>query len=171
MVAELPAEIDCRRLLASGGTLAGTIAAARLGRVGGIFRVKGTTAVRLLLACDAAGKMVVSGDFVAPLEAQCQRCLDWMMLELSGEFELDVVTDEDEPGGGADNLVLAIAGRLGIVQLIEDELLLACPMIPLHEARDCRGEGPAGPEPADGERQKPFAALGKLLATTRKDLD
>ena len=71
-----------------------------------------------------------------------------------------------EAGQVEDDHVLAPAGRLAVHALIEDELILACPMIPRHADNVC---GAAAGSDAPGERHKPFAALGELLAARDKN--
>ncbi len=163
MPAELPVEVDCRRLLAAGGTLSGTIAATRLTRVDGLFRARAAVSAELTLSRDDNDRMVVNGHFSAPLDAQCQRCLDWMAIEVEGEFELDVVESANAADRDDDDLVYSVAHRLDIAALVEDEVLLACPMIPVHAERDCGGEQAPSPRVPSEKRYKPFAALDQLL--------
>lgn len=172
MPSDLPAELDCRRLLASGGKLSGDIAGSALRRIDGLFRAAAAAAATLTLARDESGAMVVSGTFRAPLEAQCQRCLEWFLLTVEGEFELDVreapaaaSAPRDDDDDEDDGSVLTIsAGRLPVHELIEDEILLACPMVPLHDTPACHA-APETTETASAPRQKPFAALGEMMAT------
>lgn len=99
----------------------------------------------------------------------CQRCLqpvaqvlevDRTILFVAGEdkaAQLDEELDED---------VLALPRWLDLVTLIEDELILALPIVPMHEAcpQPLAFDGEAGADPDDGEpeRPNPFAALAAL---------
>ena len=176
MVAELPAETDYRRLVTSGAVLRGSLRPERLTRAASpVLRVTGDSTAELRCARREDGTVVVSGTFSTPVAAQCQRCLAWLDLVVTGEFAL--VVREEEPvapaGGTADEAagqseddhVLAPAGRLAVHELIEDELILACPMIPRHADNVC---GAAAGRDVPGERHKPFAALGELLAARDK---
>ncbi|MEQ8231089.1 MAG: YceD family protein [Gammaproteobacteria bacterium] len=178
MTAELPSDVDYRRLLADGGTIDGCIGARRLSRVGGNFRVTGAARARIALRRDERGRILLGGTWQAPLEAQCQRCLAWMPLTIEGELELVVVdnaddvpaTQEDEEG---EDYVAATQGRLPLVALIEDELLLACPMIPLHEDSTCAGAeaGDDGGDDSSATHYKPFADLAALVKAARETDD
>jgi len=61
-------------------------------------------------------------------------------------------------------VVVAPKGQLDIAALIEDELILALPVIPTHDDADCDGGqrqfGPAGE--AAPARDNPFQALESL---------
>ncbi|MGR8921309.1 MAG: YceD family protein [Gammaproteobacteria bacterium] len=166
MAEQLPSEIDCRRLLADGGRLEGEIDAARMERVGGQFRMAGAVAVSLELRRED-GALRLEGRFTAPLEARCQRCLAWMELELGGEFSFTV--DEQDNNEEDEDTIIAPAGKLGVAALIEDEIVLACPMIPLHAERECRGDDAVAVESRPQEdTHRPFAALGEMLKSARE---
>ncbi|MDI4632492.1 DUF177 domain-containing protein [Pelomonas sp. V22] len=102
----------------------------------------------------------------ASVQLTCQRCLkavgETLALERSVRFvkdeasaaELDVDSEED---------VLALQRHLDLAELIEDELLLALPLVPRHEI--CPQPLPVPAEDADlieEERPNPFAALAAL---------
>jgi uncharacterized protein len=165
MAAELPLNIDHRRLLADGGRLTGSISAQHLARVNGIFRPNGVTEAHLELTRSEDGRLLASGEFSAPIEAQCQRCLEWMSLNLCGQFEVDVraVEDEDDNDGAFE----LDGQRLDVVTLIEDEIILACPMIPTHAARDCHNGSIPESRPLAAPRENPFASLSDLLKQPR----
>lgn len=170
MAPRLPSAVDYRRLLADGGLLAGDIEAASLTRIGGNFRLAGPVSARLGLRRDERSRVLVEGEFTATLEARCQRCLEWMPLELRGRLALVLgdpdnempVLDDDE------DLVEVSGGKLALWGLIEDELLLACPMIPRHPAQDCAGREEAQTA-AEDAHYKPFAGLGAMLDQQRDE--
>ncbi|MEX2482138.1 MAG: YceD family protein [Gammaproteobacteria bacterium] len=175
MADELPSEIDYPRLAAAGRTLRGTLAASRFTRVDGVVQVCGPTRVGLTLTAAAGGTVAAAGHFSTPVRAQCQRCLEWMERIIEGTFavELHDAALNGRLAGGEDDddhdFVEVSDGRLNVLELIEDELLLACPMIPAHATPTCAGE--ALGEAANGERHKPFAALGEMLAAQPRDKD
>lgn len=105
----------------------------------------------------------------ATVRLECQRCLRPVdvMLEVDRSFrfvrdereaaELDAQVEED---------ILVLGRSLDLQELVEDELILALPLVPRHA--DCRHPGQAGAEPlrsaqepAPG-RPHPFAALAAL---------
>jgi uncharacterized protein len=60
---------------------------------------------------------------------------------------------------------LAPDGRVALSELVEEELLLAVPLVPRHEdLRECGPAAEAAAPQADEEAvQRPFAGLGELL--------
>ena len=98
-----------------------------------------------------------------PLE--CQRCLRPVMVPLRVEREFLFVPGEDAAAAldaDSEEDVLALTRALDLRELIEDELLLAMPIVPRHDV--CPEPLPApAPDPAAGEAPPhPFAALAAL---------
>lgn len=104
----------------------------------------------------------------ATLPLECQRCLTPAdtLLEVDREFRFvpDEATAEAEDEDSEEDL-LVLSRDFDLRELIEDELLLALPLVPMHEV--C----PEGPvlsaqsetfEQAQAERPHPFAALAAL---------
>lgn len=103
----------------------------------------------------------------ARLELECQRCLGPVATALEVDRALRFVPGEDQAAAldaDSEDDVLALVRWLDLRELVEDELLLALPLVPRHEA--CpqplpMAGGPALPEdPAD--RPHPFAVLQAL---------
>jgi len=92
----------------------------------------------------------------------CQRCLQPMQVRLTGESRIALVGGEAEAARVPEDLepMLAPGGRTSIGALITEELLLALPIVALHQ-EPCAASAQAAAPP--GERQRPFAGLGELL--------
>ena len=94
----------------------------------------------------------------AKLPVTCQRCLDEMQVQLNLDFnyiicnELPLETDEND-----DTDWLEAAPDMNVQALIEDELLLAMPIAPMH-AHDCSQQSMQS-----GEKPNPFAVLKNLI--------
>jgi uncharacterized protein len=104
----------------------------------------------------------------------CQRCLQLMTEPVQSAVRVALITAEADASRVPEHLepVLALGGRITAGELVEEELLLALPIVPLHaQASDCAvpvdGSAVSGaPLVADGPEQttqKPFAQLDKLL--------
>jgi uncharacterized protein len=97
----------------------------------------------------------------------CQRCLKPVRRTLAAEAELVFAA---EGAAGLPEGCEAVSGdphRVDFAGLVEDELLLALPIIPLHDAGEAcdlpAGEGD-DPDTADtAEMRRPFAGLKDLL--------
>jgi uncharacterized protein len=61
--------------------------------------------------------------------------------------------------------MLAPGGRIGIRDIVEEELMLTLPIVPLHEsAADCAGSSAAAPSVGRSDQtQRPFERLQELL--------
>jgi uncharacterized protein len=98
----------------------------------------------------------------------CQRCLQPCAWPVDEEASLVVVArDTDEVPGGYEPL-LGDAERLSVAELIEEQVLLGLPLVPMHESAAECGAVTAAPvaaedEPAVEETQRPFANLRELL--------
>lgn len=112
----------------------------------------------------------VTGDVSAQLEVTCQRCMQAMSLNLSTSFKLGLVADEDKtdhlPEGYEPYLV--DDEKMSLPELLEDELLLAMPIVTMHE-HDCsdylQAQEKRKQQEADqqSEKENPFSVLKDLL--------
>jgi uncharacterized protein len=139
--------------------------------------------VRTLLA-SSAGKVSGVAHFrreagfrVAELEWSgvanliCQRCLEPMQWPVGGAARVALVMAESEADRVPQEFetMLAPENRIRVRDLVEEEMLLALPLAPLHaDLRECIGAQPEAdtkPEaPAAAEdTQRPFERLGELL--------
>ena len=96
----------------------------------------------------------------------CQRCLQPMPHELRADSRLAFVTQESDRVPAGHDAIPGDPKRVDLEALVEDELLLALPVIARHPAgADCRLPGDAAPvetAAAPGMR-RPFAGLKDLL--------
>jgi uncharacterized protein len=154
--------IDAFHFAESGGVLEGRLESAELprlaelavsplqpfeARVAGLRSPRGKAGLELWLR----GRITVT----------CQRCLQALDLALEPHagFELERSEAQADAAGLDDDEVWdAVVGseRFDLIQLCEDELLLAVPYAPMHEVCE-----PAGATAA-GDRVSPFAALAQL---------
>jgi len=103
----------------------------------------------------------------------CQRCLKPCACAVDEEASLVVVaSDTDEVPGGYEPL-LGEPERLSVVEVIEEQVLLGLPLVPMHaSAAECGAAAAAlaatGEEPAADETQRPFANLRELLEKSQR---
>lgn len=99
----------------------------------------------------------------ATVRMTCQRCLEPVAIDLALSRAIRFVPTEAEAERldlESDDDVLATSRRLDLLELVEDELVLALPSVPRHE--DCRPPAAASAEePSDdlAARTNPFAVL------------
>ena len=128
------------------------------------------------------GFAVADVELRAQLQVICQRCMAPMQLTVAARSPVLVVETEREaeeaPAGW--ETFLAPEGRLSLAALVAEEVLLAIPIVPLHDAGaacaaatpDAAVATPAGPAAAaveEGATVRPFADLRALLERGDKD--
>lgn len=115
---------------------------------------------------DDARRACVRGHVVADLKVRCQRCLDdinipvdarTLLAIVAGDAEAEQLPDEYDP-------VLVDADGLDPRELVEDELLLALPQVPMHDPTDCDPKVIARltEENSDALGDGPFGILAQL---------
>jgi uncharacterized protein len=115
-----------------------------------------------------AGIAVVELNFSGTAHLVCQRCLGAMEIGVEAATEVGLVATEADVSRVPEELepVLAPDGRVSVGELVEEELLLTLPIVPLHAEADVCHVAPSVPladEASEPETQKPFAQLGELL--------
>lgn len=98
----------------------------------------------------------------------CQRCLQPVALPLEVRRSLQFVADETlaaELDADSEDDVLALERALDLHALVEDELLLALPMVPRHDA--CPQPLPSAASSVEEDAPHPFAALEQWRGKTR----
>jgi uncharacterized protein len=158
--------IDLRGVGPEGMTLQGVVPLASLARLAeAVHRAEGEARYELRLEDDPRGFVAVRGRIDATVELVCQRCLEpmswtieaWVALAVArSEGLLQRVPDDLEPE-------LAPEGSLDLAGMVEDELLLALPLVARHTA-PCSVDAPsASTDTTEGPAApNPFAALAKL---------
>lgn len=108
-------------------------------------------------------------DASAAVRLQCQRCLLPLQEVLTAKRSFLFVRDEAEAARLDEEIeedVLVLSRSLDVAELVEDELILALPLVPRHERCPEPLLAPAaGVVPVDEERRHPFAALEALRRT------
>jgi uncharacterized protein len=116
---------------------------------------------------DRYQKPRLSLELSAHLILKCQRCLGPIGYELNetrhfalfkDEASLPELADEDD-----DVDCMVVNGEMDAMALVEEELLLALPMMPLHDAESCQaGQGEEEEEGTLELKPSPFAMLSRL---------
>ncbi|MHC5226419.1 YceD family protein [Ignatzschineria sp. LJL83] len=111
----------------------------------------------------------ITGTASVNVSVECQRCLEPFAVDISVDFRWVPVKSEYEAeliGDDADVIVVDEVDPVGFLYHLEDELLMALPIIPYHDDNEpCEGrEFLKNQElPEEGEKKNPFAVLTDLL--------
>jgi uncharacterized protein len=111
---------------------------------------------------DAAGAVQIGLHLAARAEVvlQCQRCLEPLPVALAVDRRIRFVEGEDEAerlDADSEDDVLALEPATDLHALLEDELILALPLVPRHADCGLPSGGAAADDPAH-----PFAGLATL---------
>lgn len=167
---ELQVRIDAQQLARAGHTLAGEVrlvAFERLTAECGSEELGGRT-VRWVLqgSVDAEGACWLALEVAADVPMLCQRCLGGVVIEAKGASRFRLVPAGEE--WGDEDLeddsfeALELDGPLDLAALVEDEVLLALPTVPVHAQCDMPAEAGGHAEPVAEKRPSPFAVLEQL---------
>ena len=116
-----------------------------------------------------SGFAVAEMSLAGTARLQCQRCMQAMELCIESTTNLALILVEADAAEVPDELepVLAREGRISTGELVEEELLLALPIVPLHEELAECAVPPAAPliaeEGPEHVTQRPFEGLAELL--------
>lgn len=111
---------------------------------------------------------LMSIKLAATMQLVCQRCLDLMTFSTASTYDYMFMSDERGEimlPEGYDALVLGTKDPFDLKILVEDELLLALPIIPMHDLDECQQPVLLDePEPIENEvtRSNPFSVLAQL---------
>ena len=165
LMSGLPQYIEPLRLAEAGATVAGDVPVAALSRLAALLAGPGGRVhVELTFMPAGRGIVLIDGFIDVSIPVTCQRCLDPFELRQRATVRLGVLPEslnerELPPGHEA----LEPAGRIALAELVEDEILLALPLAPVHAAGDCSGR--AGGEDSKPERDNPFRVLKDIGIT------
>jgi len=120
------------------------------------------------------GMPVAEVQVAGELALTCQRCFGPMSISIDQQERVAMVADAAEadrvPAGR--ETILAPGRQISLRDLVEEELLLAIPIVPLHEPEECEAqpteETPERDAPAE-DVQRPFEQLGELLKRGKSD--
>ncbi|HEX3835663.1 MAG TPA: YceD family protein [Steroidobacteraceae bacterium] len=91
----------------------------------------------------------------------CQRCLSPLQWPVNSSGRAALIATHAEAARVPETLetVLAPDYRISLRDLVEEELLLALPLVPRHQDDECAGARASTPD----DRQRPFGQLSELL--------
>lgn len=126
---------------------------------------QGIAEADLEFTADGRGGVSVAGRISCDLPLECQRCGKPYIERVDASLHVGLVQSSDESAALPEEVepFLLEAGKLRPAELVEDELLLALPIVPRHDY-DCAPEVSldAGDGTAPSQEVTPFAVLDTL---------
>lgn len=160
-----PESFAFQRAADQGRELTGTVDLVRFGRLAYPYERSGEVLAQLRFGLDGRKRIRLDGELRGDVAAICQRCLKPMTQDVSARFGMLIVSENPADPGEEDEYLVVTQDSLDLVSVLEDEILLALPMVPRHAAGKCDANDIGGLSPA---RENPFRVLAALQA---KDTD
>ena len=146
----LPEYVDIRKAFLENEEVSGFVASEKLVNMRDIL-VGENARVKAILNFlkDKTGRRIITGELTATIEVACQRCLEPLELIIEDDISL-IVVDDDEAA-----------------QLIEEQLILALPLVSVHSDSSCSQHAlqyisPLGDADHPKRGQSPFEVLKSL---------
>ena len=165
MIDHLPDRLDLYAMAEAGRELHGRMALADLPRVLPLLESDaGELDVVLELGRDEDGTHTLCGSVKGNLELRCQRCLEPVTYGLDTQFRLALVFSQEAAGEVPDRYEPLLITRepTSLVEVVSEEVLLALPIVAVHdETSECHALANEY-APAVAKRENPFAVLARL---------
>ena len=171
MSAVLPEVVDAWRMVTAGRRFEGTLPLSRLPRLAdALADAQGECHFALEFGRDPLGVAYLELRLDARLPLTCQRSLERYVHQLTVEQRLALLRNERDEAGlpeGYEPVLLDEEGQVRPLDLVEDELILALPLVPVKPGSEAAIE--TGEAPLEAPRgATPFAALAALKQDTLK---
>ncbi len=163
--------VDPWRLASSGRELSDAVDVVEFKRLATVVPKgqQGEVSYQLAFSWDEFRRPRAVGRIQAGLSLQCQRCMEIFSYPVDSRIDVTVieVDDEAERLDESTDPLISESGRISLMQLLEEELLLAIPQIPRHSDEACaiRWENRQAPEEENLDQDaagNPFAVLRQL---------
>lgn len=168
-----PDFLDPWRAAEQGKHFEGAIALSLLPRLSGLLvSAEGEARFELEFFRDEKRRSCVRGKVAARLKLRCQRCLEAVEYEVESRLLLGLVQGLDEAERLPDEYdpLMVENDRFQPADLVEDELILGLPQVPMHTPPDACGDQAArlaseqasSDEPGAENPDNPFRVLAQL---------
>ncbi|HNV82908.1 MAG TPA: YceD family protein [Arenimonas sp.] len=167
MSATLPLVLDAWRMVATGRRFEGLLPLAGFKRLGSsLIDAEGDCHYVVEFGRDDLGQRYVDLHLQAQLPLLCQRTLERFFYPVDIRQRLGLIRDEAEEAALLPDVEAVLVddnGSLHPADLIEDELILALPVVPINpDSEAIEAEWPADMVEIEEETPNPFAALSAL---------
>lgn len=159
--------VDALILAGAGGEIERTFVGQDLPRLGEAGVREANVQANLKFS-EFDGQPVVAGRLSGELVLTCQRCMGRLANRLDETFQVLLADEEraDEPGGFEP--VVVNPSRLDVRWLVEDQALLALPLVAMHAPEDCEQQSAVQEVEPDRDEaaeagQKPFQNLRDMM--------
>ncbi len=167
-------QVDPFRMAEARRILEGDVPLRQMRRLGALLEDDaGSARVRLEFGIDEMGARFLQGTIRAALSIQCQRCLEPMPWQVDLALSLGLLhPGEDEARAGVHEPLIVDDVPMHLLDLLEDEILLALPQIPRHPLAACPAREYVEPATAPDRNEaaaaksNPFSVLAGMKTAT-----
>ncbi len=124
-----------------------------------------TIAVRFEFLTNEFDVPVITGRIETELLLECQRCLQPLEMPVSLDFSLMVDASDETLRMSDVETLYSDGGYVDINEVVEDELILALPLVALHQDTACNEHWQVSATAEIAEKENPFSVLQQLKTT------
>lgn len=167
----IPRRVAARKFAHQDVVLEGEIAGQDLGRLAqAVESIDAPVATWLHFGIDESGFRTLTGSVRAVVDLNCQRCMQPMAVEIESELAVSMVVSDEEARQLPKHLEPWLIDRdeveADLYAVVEDELLLALPMVVYHDYpcidENLYSSGEATESAAPESKPNPFQMLEQL---------
>ena len=148
----------------------GEISLAELDRVGELLHPGKTDlesrkiALKFEFVSNEYDVPMLVGRLATSLELECQRCLNELEWPMTLDFSLMIDASDELVSASSVDTLYSEDGFIDIAEVVEDELLLAIPLVAMHDDPTCNENWQVS-ESEIAVKDNPFAVLQQLKTT------
>lgn len=161
----LPVKVDPFRFADSATHLQGVLQVKDMSRLcGSLVSTDGQVEVRIEFGVNEQHIRFLHGHVDTSVKLQCQRCLETFSYAIISSFLLGIVKTDEEAETLPERFEpLVIKGaELILSDILEDELIVNLPLVPMHEASACKVKLPLAAKSGSElpvEKENPFKVI------------
>jgi len=140
MSIDLAQYVDPLQLARSGRHFSGQVPVANMGRlVSSLYDTDACAEYELKFDIDTTGQAFITGWVKAELGLICHRCMDKVLAKVESKVALGIVSSFAEAERLLEKFEPLVIddSQVKLIDIIEDELLLALPLIVMHSDEEC----------------------------------
>ena len=140
----LPEYVDVRKVFLENEEVSGFVASEKLVNMRDILVGENAKVNAILnFLKDKTGRRIITGELTATIEVACQRCLEPLELIIEDYISLIVVDDDESAQRLEKNYEgwVCSTHKLCLAELIEEQLILALPLVSVHSDSSCSQHG------------------------------
>jgi len=165
----LPEQVNPFRFAENGVALHGHLLIKEMPRLcTSLANDSGTVDVQAQFGVDDQGVRILHGNFKTQVMLTCQRCMEPFSYEIIADFVAGIVGNEAEVKQLPESYepITVEEGDLNLPDVVEEELMLQLPIVPMHLPEECQVKLPLVAESTDSSieqiKESPFKVIESL---------